>query len=170
MPPLRIIVVLAVLASAAAVAGSVYPAALLTASALPVPSPSATETYLDPVYGFTFEYPAGLAFSTAEDGHGHVIFGDTQNGETLILVAVRPYLFDEPLTADILRFNGAPSDIEGRPLPSGTTAFLFQRADTPLGASRDAVFARRGFQYHISVPVDQEQVLLRVLETWTFGK
>jgi hypothetical protein len=138
-----------------------------TSSAVPV-SLRPLATYTDPEYGFSFEYPADLELAE-EDSLGElVIFGDAPNGETQLVVDVSPYDFDQPFTADFLPLNvlGVSSEVDHITLPSGASAFLFRRMDTPLGATRDAMFTYNAKIYHIAVTAPLEDAFDSILESW----
>jgi hypothetical protein len=129
------------------------------------------ERYADPVRGFLFDYPDTLSLSETDNGEDHVVFGDTAGGETRLMIVSYPYVLDEPLTEEsILAQFGAEitSPIDRIALPSGTTAFLFGRADTPLGATRDALFLHSATLYQVSVTTSFENVLTQILHSWWF--
>ena len=129
------------------------------------------ERYLDPVGGFFFDYPAGLKITVTDDGDSHVIFGDTPEGETRLMVVAYPYVLDEPLTGELIQtqFGDAiTSPIAPLPLSLGT-AFTFQRTDTPLGATQDALFTHGGVAYQVSATASSTELFNRVLDTWRFA-
>lgn len=99
-----------------------------------------------------------------------MIFGDTPEGETRLLIVSYPYVLDEPLTEEIIRaqFADITSAIDRVALPSGATAFLSQRADTTLGATRDALFTHNGIAYQVSIVADFENLFNQILESWRF--
>lgn len=130
------------------------------------------ERYVDPVGGFFFDYPAGLKITVTDDGDSHVIFGDTPDGETRLMIVAYPYVLPEPLTEEVIRAQSFAADItspiDRMTLPSGTTAFLSRRADTPLGATRDALFVHNGTAYQVSVVADFGELFDEILQSWQF--
>jgi hypothetical protein len=129
------------------------------------------ERYVDPAGGFFFDYPVGLKLFVTDNGEDRVIFGDTPEGETHFMIVFYPYPFSEPLTEDTIREQfGAEitSPIEHLALPSGDTAFLSRRADTPLGPTRDALFTHNGTAYQVSVVADFEDLFNQILQSWRF--
>jgi hypothetical protein len=146
-----------------------------TASAQPLPTPLATptETYTDPDQGFSFDYPKGLKVTVTDDGDSRYVFGNTSRGDTHFMIVSYPYPYATPLTEDVIRGESFAADFTGpitrKVLPSGVTAFLSGRADTPLGATRDALFDYdeiAGFQ--VSVPSDLEGLFNEIVESWRF--
>jgi hypothetical protein len=128
------------------------------------------ERYVDPA-GFFFDYPAGMKLSVTDDGDSHVIFGDTPEGKTRILITAYPYVLDEPLSQELIldQFgNDITPPIEPRGLSSGLPAFVFRRADTPMGATRDALFVHNGTAYQVSVAADFAELFNEILESWRF--
>lgn len=128
------------------------------------------ERYVDPVGGFFFDYPAGLKLTVTDVGEDHTIFGDTPDGETRLIVVAYPYVLDEPLTGELIQaqFGDAiTSPIARLPLSIGI-AFTFQRADTPLGATRDALFVAGDTAYQVSAVADYETLFNGILQTWRF--
>jgi hypothetical protein len=130
------------------------------------------ERYVDPVRGFLFDYPDTLSLSETENGEDHVIFGDTAEGETRLLIVAYPYVLDEPLTEDIIQAQSFAGDIstpiDRMTLPSGTTAFLSRRAAATLGATRDALFTHNGTAYQVSVVADFADLFNQILQSWRF--
>jgi hypothetical protein len=130
------------------------------------------ERYFDPVSGFFFDYPETLSLSETDDDGSHVIFGDTADGETPLLVVSTPNALQQPLTEELIRAQYSAveitSGIDRMRLPSGATAFLFRRSRTPLGATRDALFTHGVTLYQISVAEDHEPIFNRILESWRF--
>lgn len=130
------------------------------------------ERYADPVRGFFFDYPAGLKLVVTDNGEDHLIFGDTPDGDTRFLITAYPYVLNEPLTEDIIEAQPFASDITSSIdrviLPSGATAFISRRADTPIGATRDALFVHNGTVYNVSVVADFEGIFNQVLQSWRF--
>jgi hypothetical protein len=131
------------------------------------------ERYFDPVSGFFFDYPETLSLSETDDNGSHVIFGDTADGETRLLVVSTPNALQQPLTEELIRAQYSAveitSGIDSMRLPSGVTAFLFRRSRTPLGTTRDALFTHGVTLYQISVAEDHEHIFNRILESWRFG-
>jgi len=137
------------------------------------PQGAGLERYFDPVNGFLFDYPETLSLSETDDDGSHVIFGDTADGETRLLVVSTPNALQQPLTEDLIRAQYAAveitSGIDRMRLPSGATAFLFRRSRTPLGATRDALFTHGVTLYQISVAEDHEHIFNRILESSRFS-
>src|SRR5437660_7495366 len=110
------------------------------------------ERYVDSSGGFFFDYPAGLKITVTDDGDdSHVIFGDTANGETRLMVVTSPYDLNTPLTEDMIRdeFADITPPVDRTSLPSGITAFLFRRAAATIGATRVALFVHIGMLYQV---------------------
>jgi hypothetical protein len=128
------------------------------------------ERYADPVRGFLFDYPDMLSLSVTDLGEDHTIFGDTADGETRVLIVAYPYVLDEPLTEDIIQaqFADITSTIERVLLPSGATAFISHRAETTLGATRDALFVHYRTVYQVSAVADFEELFNQILQSWRF--
>jgi hypothetical protein len=130
------------------------------------------ERYVDSGGGSLFDYPVGLKITVTDDSDDHVIFGDTPSGETRLMIVAYPYVLDEPFTEKSIRAQPFADDIispiESSALPDGTTAFLFRRADTPLGPTHDALFVHNGAIYQVSAGADFEALFAAILTTWHF--
>jgi hypothetical protein len=129
------------------------------------------ERYVDSVGGFFFDYPTGLKLTVTDNGDEHDVFGDASNGDTRLMVVAYPYTLDEPLTGEMIRAqfgHDITSPIDRIALPSATTAFLFQRTDTPLGPTRDALFVHGATAYQVSAAEQSQELFDTVLETWRF--
>jgi hypothetical protein len=131
------------------------------------------ERYVDPVRGFSFDYPAMLSLSEADDSDYHYIFGDTPDGETRLMIVICPYAQNEPPTDDVIRAQPSAPDItspiEHTILPSGPSAFLFRRVNTPMGTTREAFFVRNQTAYQVSVVDESEELSNEILNTWWFA-
>jgi hypothetical protein len=132
------------------------------------PQAPGLERYSNPLSGFLFDYPATLSLSETDDNGSHVIFVDTADGETRLLIVISPYVLDEPLTEQMLRDQLNASDIASVTLPSGPTAILGRRSDTPLGPTQDAFFVHRGMLYQVSTTADLYDAFNGILATWRF--
>ena len=130
------------------------------------------ERYVDPVGGFFFDYPAGFKVTVSDDGDSHTIFGDTPKGDTQFMVVSYPWAMTGPLTAEYIRGQSfadqLTSPIEPISLLPGISAFITGRTDTPLGATRDALFLHDGVAYQVSVVTAQRELFDGILQTWRF--
>jgi hypothetical protein len=87
------------------------------------------------------------------------------------MIVAYPYVLDEPLSEHIIQDQFGTDitpPIEPKQLPSSTTAFVFRRADTPLGPTRDALFVYHAIAYQVSVASDFEELFNEILESWRF--
>ena len=137
------------------------------------PQEPGLERYIDSQNAFFFDFPKGLTVTVADETDSRFVFGDTSTGDTNFMVVSYPYELTEPLSEDVLLAQSSAADfiapITRRSLPSGITAFLSQRARTPLGATKDAFFVHDGIIYQVSVVMSLDNLLTQILDSWRFA-
>lgn len=134
-----------------------------------------SNTYNDPIYHFSLNYPAGLKVSTFPNADGagdYVLIADNKTGIGM-QIFISP--FDEPasaLTADRIKKDAPslavinPQPLSGKELGSGIS--FLDGDDTK--ANRQVWFVAGGNLYQITAPKGFDATLGKILATMKMGK
>ncbi|OHA41614.1 MAG: hypothetical protein A3G52_00715 [Candidatus Taylorbacteria bacterium RIFCSPLOWO2_12_FULL_43_20] len=131
-----------------------------------------TETYVNEAYRFSIKYPAKLNVSSFEsaDGSGYVILiADLQTGYG-VQIFISPYADSSDVTAERIR-----QDVPGITIKNPQEVLLGQTGKgvaftdgTGVTANRQVWFASKGQLYQLTAPMDFDDTLRRMLDTWIF--
>jgi hypothetical protein len=162
--------------------GATY-STLATSATSPGPAHSvATNTYTDPVYGFSFQYPAELRVQNVPADTGYLVLAERPNANLGFQVFVRP--FDEPAPITPQRIQQELPSVmtdKGREISIGPKqaipALLFSEHDQSLGTTSEVWFVwppdpqpNGNYLYQVTTYADRANWLSAILATWRFEK
>ena len=140
--------------------------------AAPARSADLPETYVNDTYGFSFDYPAGLATSTfaTADGNGQVILiADSLSGSGLQIV-ITPSNGPQLITAELIERDIPDITVlDPQPITVGGSGKGLSFLDgTSTAANFQVWFTADGFFYQITAPVGFKPTLEKILGTWQY--
>jgi hypothetical protein len=135
-------------------------------------SSALTESYTDPAYGFSFEFPAGLLIDTVKNEAGYVLLAEKPNTKHGFQVFVSSFPHDAVLNAKTIE-RELPLDIIGPiqeiSLPDGTAAFRLFAKNLELGSTLEVLFRRGSALYQVTSYPESSEWLDRIMSTWRFS-
>lgn len=136
-----------------------------------------TQTYVDPTYGFSFQYPDGFTVTTVPssgEGQGDTILVESEDKKVGIQMILSPYGSDVDITAALVQAdipNMKVSDPQTVEIGMSRRGLAF-RSDNPAfgGQSREVWFVFEGTLYQISTYAAYDEFLKGLFGTWKFVK
>jgi len=134
-------------------------------------APTGSHTYINSTYGFSLQYPDGLAVEDrTEAANGRTITFESADGSQGFQIFITPYVqtqidksridLDTHGTAE-----GTPTEIV---LQNGTHALAFFSSDPILGRLREVWFLDGGYLYEVTTYDTLDSWLASIMQTWKF--
>ncbi len=136
-----------------------------------------THTYINPTYGFSFQYPDGLAIGEwtdpSQEGDATTILVQNIDEHLFFQIYITPWGDPQtPLTAALIEELAPQLQVhDARPITvGGVDGILFSAQAPNQGDSVQVLFVHDGALYQIGTDATQLPLLYKVLASWTFTK
>jgi hypothetical protein len=133
---------------------------------------SGPNRFVSKPYGFSFQYPQDFSVSAFDDRGGHVVLVRSADSKTVMQIFITNW--DEPtdaVTPERIKQdlpNLTIRNARNMSMSGDSRALTFVGESDKFGRTREVWFARRGNLYQIIAPVQTQEFVGSLLETWKF--
>jgi hypothetical protein len=136
-----------------------------------------THTYTNPIYGFSFQYPDGLAIGEwtdpSDNGDATTVLIQNVQENVFFQVDITPWGDPQtPLTAPLIEELAPQLQVhDARPITvGGVDGMMFSTQAPNQGDSVQVWFVHDGALYQTSTYAEQLPLLFKILATWMFAE